>query len=211
MEELQLKAWALPLIVAAILVPVIGGFLLAGPVLGLAVGFLAVATIALVAARLVPRGPIETAATRDVRRHVLLVLGRELDDAGVARLRREAELDRHAARTDLLVLAPATATRLDRWATDVRRARGEAQERLVHSLAALGKAGFDARAAVGDGDVVQAVEDQLRSFPASEVVLVTGAPGEDAGAERAAEQLDRRLQQPLTRLAVRPGAPTAAM
>ena len=41
-------------------------------------------------------------------------------------------------------------------------------------MAALAKAGIAAEARVGDEDVVQAVEDQLQSFTASEVVLVSG-------------------------------------
>ena len=43
------------------------------------------------------------------------------------------------------------------------------------SLATLAAADLDARGEVGDSDPVQAVEDTLRSFPAQEVVFVTGA------------------------------------
>ena len=41
------------------------------------------------------------------------------------------------------------------------------------TVAALAKAGVKAEARVGDEDVVQAVEDQLQTFPATEVVLVS--------------------------------------
>jgi hypothetical protein len=48
-----------------------------------------------------------------------------------------------------------------------------------------------AEARVGDEDIVQAVEDQLQSFPATEVVLVSG-DGEDVDA--AAAELGSRLR-----------------
>ncbi|HEU4737362.1 MAG TPA: hypothetical protein VFS48_10105, partial [Solirubrobacterales bacterium] len=89
------------------------------------------------------------------------------------------------------VLVPARIGFLDRWTSDVEGARHGAQQRLVMTVAALAKAGVAAEARVGDEDIVQAVEDQLQSYPATEVVLVSGA-GEDAGA--AAEELRSRLR-----------------
>ena len=65
-------------------------------------------------------------------------------------------------------------------------------------MAALAKAGIAAEARVGDEDVVQAVEDQLQSFAASEVVLV-GEEG-DAGEEEAASELERRLRAEFRRV-----------
>jgi hypothetical protein len=203
---IELKPWTLPLIVAALAVPVIVGFLVAGPPLGLALGFVAAATLVLIAARQGFAGPIETAPATDDRRRVLIVLSHGLEDQpAIDRLTREAELDRASAGTEVLVLAPAKTSLLDRWATDVRRGRAEAQRKLVVSVATLGKADVSARAAVGDQDVVQAVEDQLRSFPATEVVLVTGTPVEDPDGERAAAELAERLLQPLTRIIDRAG------
>jgi hypothetical protein len=58
-------------------------------------------------------------------------------------------------------------------------------------VAALAKAGVAAEARVGDEDIVQAVEDQLQSYPATEVVLVSG----EGEAEReAAAALRSRLR-----------------
>ena len=48
--------WKLPLIVAALVVPIVAGFLLAGPALGVAVGALAVLALLVVAARQRPGG-----------------------------------------------------------------------------------------------------------------------------------------------------------
>jgi hypothetical protein len=198
---LDLKPWMLPLIVAAILVPLSVGFMIGGPPLGLGLGFLAAAATVGFAARQVPRGPIETAHASDLRRHVLIVLTHELDSpAAIDRIVRERELNREGEEADVLILAPAQSGLLDRWATDLGRARDEAQRKLVVSAATLGKANVAADAAVGEEGVVQAVEDRLRSFPASEVILVTGPPGEDAHGDKATAELSERLRQPLLRV-----------
>jgi hypothetical protein len=202
---LDLKPWTLPLIVAAIVIPVVAGFLVGGPPLGLAVGFLAVAGLVVIAARLRPAGPIETAPAGDTRRHLLIVTSREIDDpAAVEAVSRAARLD-SGDDVDVRVLAPSTSGFLDRWATDVQAARDEAQRKLVITLAALSRAEVDAQAQVGDAAIVQAVEDQLRSFPATEVVLATGPADEDVEGSRAAEELSRRLTQPFRRVEL-PGA-----
>ena len=77
----------------------------------------------------------------------------------------------------MLVLVPARIGFLDRWASDVEAARHRPSSNLVATVAALAKAGIAAEARVGDEDVVQAIEDQLQSYPATEVVLVSGADG----------------------------------
>ena len=86
---------------------------------------------------------------------------------------RAADLGSGGDDADVLVLAPARIGFLDRWASDVEGARQAAQENLVATVAALAKAGVEAEARVGDEDVVQAVEDQLQSFPADR-----GRPGQ---------------------------------
>jgi hypothetical protein len=58
-------------------------------------------------------------------------------------------------------------------------------------VAALARAGVAAEARVGDEDIVQAVEDQLQSYPATEVVLISGEGDE---AEEAAAGLRSRLR-----------------
>src|SRR6185436_2062994 len=94
---------------------------------------------------------------------------------------------------------------LDRWASDLDRSRHRAQRDLVLSAATLATAGVEASARAGDEDVVQMVEDELRTFPATEVLYV-GAEGE-SGPARA---LDERLLVPFRRLAARRQAELAA-
>ncbi|HEY2333427.1 MAG TPA: hypothetical protein VGH58_00265 [Solirubrobacterales bacterium] len=181
--------WKLPLIVAAIAVPIVAGFLVGGGG-GLAVGTVSVFAILIYAVRERPEGPIVSAPARDGRRHVLIVAATAVEDpADVARVADAVQLDGPGERSEVLVLAPARIGFLDRWASDVESARHRAQERLVATVAALAKAGIAAEARVGDEGIVQATEDQLQSFPATEVVLVSGG---DDGEEAA--QLRSRLR-----------------
>lgn len=185
--------WKLPLIVAAIAVPIIAGFFVGGGGVGLAAGALAAVAIVLVAVRQRPYGPIVPPAADDGGRHILIVAAEGVEDPDdVARIVRAARIDGAVdGEEEVRVLAPARIGFLDRWASDVEGARRHAQQRLVVTVAALAKAGVSADARVGDEDVVQAVEDQLRSYPATDVVLVSGAE-EDAG--EAAVELRSRLR-----------------
>lgn len=182
--------WKLPLVVAAIAVPITLAFLTVGPALGLAVGALVAVAIVVFAVRQRPRDPIEPAAGPGARR-VLVVVGDPLEDAAIEQVVSAVGNDRRA---HVMVLAPARIGFLDRWASDVEAARRDAQQRLVISLASLAAAGIEAEARVGDEDVVQAVEDQLGSFPASEVILVSSAGEENKAAAAAAKELRTRLR-----------------
>jgi hypothetical protein len=185
--------WKLPLIVVAIVVPIAAGFLLGGGGVGVATGALAALVIVLIAIRQRPYGPIASAQADDGARHVLIVAAEGVEDPeDVARIVRAARIGEGAGEEDeVRVLVPARIGFLDRWASDVEGARHRAQQRLVATVAALAKAGVAAEARVGDEDVVQAVEDQLQSYPATEVVLVSGGDG-DAG--EAAVELRARLR-----------------
>jgi hypothetical protein len=184
--------WKLPVIVAAIAVPIVGAFALGGGGAGVAVGALAAVAIVVVAVRQRPRGPIGTPAV-DGSRQVLLVVTCPVEEpAAVHRVVAAADLAGGGDDAGVLVLSPAKLGFLDRWASDVEGARQAAQQNLVVTVAALAKAGIAAEARVGDEDVVQAVEDQLQSFPASEVVLISAEGGVDHSA--AAAELESRLR-----------------
>lgn len=185
--------WKLPPIVAAITVPIVAAFLVGGPGVGVAVGALVTLAILVVAARARPLGPIASAPADDSRRHVLIVATSAIEDpADVAQIARAAGIDGAGDGHEVMVLVPARIGFLDRWASDVESSRHRAQQGLVISVAALAKAGVAAEARVGDEDVVQAVEDQLQSFPATEVVLVSARAEDDVG--EAALELRSRLQ-----------------
>jgi hypothetical protein len=186
--------WKLPLIVAAVVVPIVAAFMIGGPGVGVAIGALAAVAILVVAIRQKPLGPIVSAPAEDTRRHVLIVAAAAVEEpTDVARVAAAAELDGSKEEPDVLVLVPARIGFLDRWASDVESARHRAQERLVATVAALAKAGIAAEARVGDEDIVQATEDQLQSFPATEVMLVSGE-GDDC--DEAIAELGSRLRAP---------------
>jgi hypothetical protein len=190
-----MAAWKLPLIVAAIAVPVVAAFMVGGPAVGFAAGALAAVAIIVVAARQRPRGPIGAAPGPGARRRILIVAACPVEEPGaVEAIAREVRSGGAGeGRPGVLVLAPASIGFLDRWASDVEGARRRAQERLVTTVAALATAGLEAEARVGDEDIVQAVEDQLGSYAADEVILVT-AEGDRGAGEAAAAELGPRLR-----------------
>lgn len=185
-----MTAWKLPFIVAAIAVPIAIAFLAGGPAMGVAMGALVAVAIVVFAVRQRPHDAIEPADADSSARRVLVVVGGPLEEP--------AAIEQVASAVGIgavvMVLAPARIGFLDRWASDVETARRDAQQRLVISVASLAAAGIEAEARVGDEDVVQAVEDQLGSFPASEVILVSAGGEEDKAASAAATELRTRLR-----------------
>lgn len=191
------RAWALPLIVAAIVVPIVAAFA-AGPQFGLALGAVAAGTLIVLAGRMEYDEPIEVAPRRDSRYRLLIVAATALERPGaieeVAAIAAEgARVARATGEAEILVVAPARQTRMARWASDVGEARGDAQRLLALSVAALASAGFEARGSVADPDPVLAVQDELQSFAAHEVVVLRG-PG--VGSEEVGE-IRRRLDRPV--------------
>jgi hypothetical protein len=211
LTPVELAPWTLPLIVLAVIVPIVGAVLLAGPGAGFIAGAAVAATIIVIAARARYEEPIEVASPTDDRYHLLVVVTAPADDPGtVEAIAATASEGRRTAAdaesgADVLVLAPALNRRLSHWMSDLRQARIGAQERLAVSLAALAAARVDATGRVGDTDPVQATEDTLASFPAQEVIFVTGE-----GAADAVGEVRKRLDRPLTHL-VAPGPSAGAV
>jgi hypothetical protein len=190
--------WKLPLVVAGIIVPIVAAFYVGGGGVGLGFGALAAFALVVIAVRERPRGPIASAPGRDGRRHVLIVAPSAVEEPGdVGRVVDAAEFSGSGEALDVLVLVPARIGFLDRWASDVESARHRAQQHLVATVAALAKAGIAAEARVGDEDIVQAIEDQLQSYPATDVVLVSEAGD---GADGAAAELRTRLRAEFRRV-----------
>jgi hypothetical protein len=186
------RPWRWPLVMAAILLPIVASFYVGGGGVGLGVGGMAAVAIMVIAVRQRPQGPIVPAPSPDERRHVLFVATCSVEDPGdVERVAGAVGLEEgNGSAPEVRVLAPARIRFLDRWASDVEPARRAAQRNLVATVAALAKAGVEAEARVGDEDVVQAVEDQLQTYPATDVVLVSGG----AADEEAAAELESRLE-----------------
>jgi hypothetical protein len=195
----MIRPWALPLIVSAIAIPIVAGFMLAGPALGLAAGALVGTVMIIVVARMRPEEPIEVARAEDERRRVLVVVLAAIEDPETAS--EVVSVARLSSK--VVVLAPALNRRLAHWASDLDDAREDAQQRLVLSLGTLATADVDGRGLVGDTDAVQAIEDTLRDFPADETVLVA-PPVEGKGpVARTLATLRSRLDLPLRLVEVR--------
>ncbi|HEU5061919.1 MAG TPA: hypothetical protein VFT79_02060 [Solirubrobacterales bacterium] len=196
--------WKLPFIVAAIAVPIAVAFLVGGPAVGVAAGALVAVAIVIFAVRQRPRDAIGVRGDDYGVRRILVVVSDPLEDAGAIEEIRTAVVG--GKRAEVMVLAPARIGFLDRWASDVEAARRDAQRRLVISVASLAAAGVEAEARVSDEDVVQAVEDQLGSFSASEVIFVSAGGDEDEAATAAADELRSRLRSEFRWIATGPAA-----
>jgi hypothetical protein len=186
--------WKLPLIVSAIAVPIAAAFLLGGPGVGVAMGALVAVVIVYVAVRQRPRGALGRPGAASASARLLLVAACPIEDPAAIAAVAALVMPHAGAAATVLVLAPARIGFLDRWASDVEGARAEAQRSLVITVASLAKAGVEAEARVGDEDLVQAVEDQLQSFDATDVLLVSEDGERDPGATDAAAELEQRLR-----------------
>lgn len=101
------------------------------------------------------------------------------------------------------VVSPALNTKLKHWVSDEDEARRHAQERLDSIVRQLERDGVSVEGEVGDSDPVQAIEDALRLFPATEVIISTHPPGRSNWLERDVVQRAReRIPLPVTHVVV---------
>jgi len=188
-----MAAWKLPLVVSAIALPIVAGFYVGGPGLGMAVGAFAAATIIVLAVRKPPLEQIAIAAAPDSRARLLVVLGSALEASGalaIAALVEDAALA--GALPEVLLLAPCRSSFAERWTSDLEPGRQRAQADLDQGAALLANLGLTTAARVGDENTVQMTEDTLRDFAATELVLVGDqTAAEDALACRLPIQLHR--------------------
>jgi hypothetical protein len=105
--------------------------------------------------------------------------------------------------SDVLVVAPALNSRLRHIFADIDAAYAAAEERLAESIAALRAIGVTAAGAVGDSDPVQAIEDALVEFEATEIVISTHPPERSNWLEkRVVERAMERVDLPITHVVV---------
>jgi len=189
---MRFRAWAIPVLIAVICASIVASMALAGLVgagLGMAVGAVAATGLVVFASRSKPDRKLEVAAAGDDGHRVLVVATAEATAESAQRI---AEL---AGKTiDVRLLVPVPSHRLDRWMSAEDDARREAEGLLARSAGALVAAGLPVSGSVGDHDPAQALEDELRDFPADEVVLLI-ANGKDPLAK-----IETRLSLPLRRV-----------
>jgi hypothetical protein len=213
LEPLRLPSWALPFVVLALIAPAIIAFSLGGPPVGLAIGALTASSLIVLAARARFDEQIEVPPPAADRYMLLAVALIAIDSPALTEPIAEAvragaaSTGASAREPEVLVLAPAVNSPLAEWLSDLDRARFDAQRRLALSIGGLAAAGVNARGQVGDSDPVQAIEDVLRTYPAREVVFVTGADGAATGA---LEEVRRRLDRPVRQVVASAGASARA-
>jgi hypothetical protein len=191
----RFRPFAIPLIILVIAAGVAAGMALSGTGVGagagLAVGALAATALIVFAVRARPEKRVEVAESRDTGHRVLVVA---LAEPTPGAAQRVAELAGSA--TDVRLVVPVASRRLDRWLSAEDEARHDAEAQLARSAGALVAAGLPVSGSVGDPNPAQALEDELRDFPADEVILLT-ADDEDPLAK-----VESRLGLPLRRVAV---------
>jgi len=133
-------------------------------------------------------------------RRILVVANETL---GGEELQHLIEERSHDKRTVILVCTPALNSRLRHWASDEDGARAAAQERLDASLAELRSLGIDASGEIGDANPLQAMEDELRTFGADEIIISTHPPGRSHWLERGVvDQARERFPVPVRHVVV---------
>lgn len=191
-ERYVLAAWKLPLIVAAIICSIVGGFYLGGAGLGLAAGAMAASSVILWATRNPPRPAIVPPVALDGRVRLLLLV----DGPVGATAMNTAALTVAAAgdTVEVLAVVPLRLGLLERWTSDIDRGRRLAEGRLAMVVSAFERAGVQVGGTLGDEEPVQAVEDVLRSYPATVVAMLASGPTDRA------TMLQERLGVPFVRL-----------
>jgi hypothetical protein len=189
---MRFRPFAIPLIIAAIGVPIVAAMALAGSFgagLGMAVGAIAATSVLVFAARSKPQPELEVASADEDGYRVLVLAVAEATPAAAQQI-----ADITGSPSDVRLLVPVPSHRLDRWLSAEDKARREAEARLARSAGVLVAAGLPVSGSVGDADPAQALEDELRGFPADEVILLT-AKGRDP-----LTKVERRLGLPLRRV-----------
>ena len=188
----RFSSWAIPVILILICASIVAAMGLAGILgagVGVAVGALAATGLVVFASRSKPDRKLEVAAAGDDEHRVLVVATAEATAESAQRIAELAGKPK-----DVRLVVPVPSHRLDRLMSAEDDARRDAEGLLARSAGALVAAGLPVSGSVGDHDPAQALEDELRDFPADEVVLLI-ANGKDPLAK-----IETRLSLPLRRV-----------
>ena len=190
---MRFRPFAIPLIIAAICVSVAAAMSLSstelGAGIGMAVGAVAASSLIVFAARAKPDGTLEVAHSDDAAHRVLVIAVAEPTPPAAERIAGIA-----GSASDVRLVVPVPSHRLDRWLSAEDDARHEAQARLARSAGVLVAAGLPVSGSVGDADPAQALEDELRDYPADEVILLS------AGRRDPLAKIESRIGIPLRRV-----------
>jgi hypothetical protein len=147
--------------------------------------------------------PVRTAPLRRSapgERRILVIAN---ETVGGETLREEIRRRAEAYDELVRVICPTLLSRVRFLASDEDAARAQAQERLDHSLSRLREIGVNCDGEVGEADPLQAIEDQLRTFGADEIIISTHPEGRSLWLERGIVRGAReRFDVPITHVVV---------
>jgi hypothetical protein len=139
-------------------------------------------------------------AKPQVSHHVLVVANEALAGAELA----ELILQHRRVHVEVDVLAPVLASRVHYAVSDIDGELAQARTRLERSLAWAREHKIVARGEVGDPNPTTALEDELRTFGANEVIVVTHPRDRETWQERGElARLRRELDVTVTHVVVR--------
>ena len=102
-----------------------------------------------------------------------------------------------------MVVAPALNTRTRFWLSDPDPAIGRAEEVQEETVERMDEEGIDAAGDTGESDPLLAIQDELATFPADEIVLFTHAGGARNWLEEGlAEEVKDRFDGPVQHLVI---------
>ena len=128
--------------------------------------------------------PIDVATNDDSIRRVLVLSHEGLAGEGLTRAIEERSVEH--AKLHVRVLVPALASSIDHLAGDVDAEIEDAGGGGERIAASLRKDGVEADSAIGDSDSEQALEDELATYPADEIIVVNPRESQMGKLERAA-------------------------
>ena len=138
-------------------------------------------------------------AGRHAGHHVLVVANEALAGAELAELIRQHRREH----LEVDVLAPVLTSHVHYAVSDIDGELAEARTRLERSLAWAREHKIVARGEVGDPNPIAALEDELRTFAADEVIVVTHPRDRETWQERGElARLRRELDVPVTHVVV---------
>jgi hypothetical protein len=185
-------------ILGAVADPLYGVALVAGAVLGV------------IAWELGTRDPTAASPLRDVARaagrapgtdpHRVLVVANETVTGGELRAELIQRLEQSP---EVRVVCPILPSRAHHIASDIDRELAEARERLDRTLAWAAEHGVSATGHASAGTPIEAVADELRTFPADEVIVSTHPPERSKWLESGlVERLQTELDIPVHHVVV---------
>ncbi|HSC51475.1 MAG TPA: hypothetical protein VLD16_14530 [Gaiellaceae bacterium] len=151
-----------------------------------------------------PRRP---ASRRGPRRRVLVVVDEICTAPELC-----ASVRTHAGNEpiDALVIAPAHGSIATQWYVDEDAARADATHRLRTCVACLAADGIQAEGRLSDPDPAQAIADALHTFPADEILFITGPQRRSTWLrQNAIDRVRRSFDQPVEHVVMPVGRPGA--